>query len=155
VKDISKYILENNIYEGIKLSSNSKVNYEYSDEELMKDYSKITNAYLKKDKEQIADKYNVSSIKIRDIQIAILDKLRENRKKKDSFDRNDIVYFIKYDIPENKYNNYLQEESDEFVEYLLQHYEKRARLINRRYSLSAADKFILKRIDKIKKYLGR
>lgn len=146
------------INEKLKIRSNSKVNNQsFTDEELMADYSTITGSYLKSEKEPLAIKYNVSSLKMRDIQIAILDELRENRKNKKEFTIDDVRYFIKYDAPDSyaRYKPYLDKESKEFVEYLLEYYKNRGKNISQYPGKqSIADKYVLKKISYLQKYLG-
>lgn len=147
----------NFIQEKLKISSSSKINRSFTDEELKDDYSEITGAYLKSQKEPIAAKYNVTSIKIRDIQLAILDELRENRKNKKEFTTDDVRYFLKYDTPDSyvRYKTFLDKESKEFVEYLLEYYKNRGKNISPYAGRqSIADKYVLKKIANIQKYLG-
>ena len=146
----------NFIQEKLKISSSSKINRSFTDEELKDDYSEITGAYLKSQKEPIAAKYNVTSIKIRDIQLAILDELRENRKNKKEFTTDDVRYFIKYNAPDSytRYKSYLDKESKEFVEYLLEYYKNRGKNISPYPGKqSMADKYVLKKINHLQKYL--
>ena len=68
-----------------KLIINKNLNIkekEFTDEELRNDYNEVSGAYTKAEKEPFKDKYGVNSNKIRDIQLVILDHLRENRQKK-------------------------------------------------------------------------
>ena len=149
--------LNNYIQEKLKINSQTKIISGFTDEELKNDYSEISGAYLKSQKEPLALKYGVTSIKIRDIQLAILDQLRENRKKKKEFTMEDVRYFIKYDMPDsyNRYKVYLDQESKEFVEYILEYYKNRGKNISPYPGRqSIADKYILKKIENIQKYLG-
>ena len=149
--------LNNYIQEKLKINSQTKIISGFTDEELKNDYSEISGAYLKSQKEPLALKYGVTSIKIRDIQLAILDQLRENRKKKKEFTMEDVRYFIKYDMPDsyNRYKVYLDQESKEFVEYILEYYKNRGKNISPYPGRqSIADKYVLKKIENIQKYLG-
>ena len=155
MKQIVNYIFE-------KLILNKSVKSGFTDEELMKDYNEVSYAYTKSEKKQIADKYGITILKIRDIQLAILDLLRKNRNKKKEFTNKDISNFFRYDIPDtyNKFIKYLDEEPIEFIEYLRQFYEekinKEPRIKKYRYypqMLSIADRHLLKILDNLEKYL--
>jgi len=145
------------IQEKLKISSFTKINkLNFTDEELMDDYSKAINAYTKDQKEPLIQKYNVSTGRIKDIQLAILDELRENRKNKTEFTKTDVLFFIKYDVPESypKYKTYLDKESKDFIEYLLEYYKNRGRNISPYAGKqSIADKYVLKKISYLQKYL--
>lgn len=145
------------IFERLKLSKdNQSPNTENMTKELRDDYQTIGVAYTKAEKEPIAIKYNVSKLRIRDIQLAILDKLRELRQDKKEFDEDDVWDFNRYDVPDvyNKMVTYLDQEPIEFVEYLLDFWQIRAKKIRGHYSnVSSADRSILNRIKHLKKYL--
>ena len=128
----------------------------YTDEELINDYNKVSVAYTKAEKKEIADKYGCELLTIRPIQLLILDKLRENRQEKHEFTKTDIKCFFRYDIPDTyeKFKSYLSKEPDEFVEYLLEHYKKETKGINTYGSISIADRHQLKILSNIQKYLG-
>ena len=144
-----------------KLIINKNLNIkekEFTDEELRDDYNEVSGAYTKAEKEIFKDKYGVNSNKIRDIQLVILDYLRENRKKKKDFINDDFTDFIKLDPPERyeKFAELLDKENKEFVEFLLKTYEgiikrNRINILNPR---SISDKSIIKRLTNLKKYLG-
>ena len=144
-----------------KLIINKNLNIkekEFTDEELRDDYNEVSGAYTKAEKEPFKDKYGVNSNKIRDIQLVILDYLRENRKKKKDFINDDFTDFIKLDPPERyeKFAELLDKENKEFVEFLLKTYEgiikrNRINILNPR---SISDKSIIKRLTNLKKYLG-
>ena len=165
MKNIINYIFEHfenskfSIIEKLKINSNTG-NFDYSDKELMDDYNTVAMTYTKSEKQEIASKYGVAVIKIRDIQLAIL---RENRKNKKEFTKDDVINFLRYDIPDtyNKFEKYLDQEPIEFVEYLLQYYEdkinKDPRIKKYRYypqALSYADRHLLKVYDNLKKFIG-
>lgn len=151
--------IENFINEKLIINKNTKVEKkEFTDNELRDDYQEVSTSYTKAEKEKFCEKYGLNTTKIRDIQIAILNELRENRKKKNTYKDSDVVDFIRYDISNvpAKFNSYLDEEPKEFVEAILKYYEKKdAKRYNsiRPWNLSANDKYILKRIDLLKKYL--
>jgi len=144
------------IVERLKINKDTKVNpYEFSDEELMKDYNEISYAYTKAEKMPIAKKYGITTIRIKDIQQAILIKLRDNRHIKKDFTEDDVRNFFRLDVPEryNRMKEYLDQESTEFIEYLLEHLKEKAKKIRYPY-LSYADKTLLNRIKNIEKYLN-
>ena len=90
--------LYNYIIEKLVINKNiGKVN-KFTDEELESDYNTVWHAITKNEKKVIADKYGVNIYKIRDIQIEILNILRENRKNKKEFTPNDSQNFFRYDI---------------------------------------------------------
>ena len=67
------------IQEKLVIKNDSSIR-KFTDEELEKDYYKVWSATTKKEKEVIANKYGITEIRIRPIQIGILDLLRKNRK---------------------------------------------------------------------------
>ena len=148
----------NFIKEGLKINKNTKVHKDnFTDDELMEDYECVGGAFSKSDKEPYMIKYDVDINKIRDIQIAILKKLRENRQKRKEFNDKDVIYFLRFDMPWARYDKlktYLDEEPKEFLEYALQYYEKKAKRIHP-YRQSIADKYILRIYNNLKKYLGK
>lgn len=129
----------------------------FTDEELMNDYETVHYAYTKAEKKAIADKYGITDLRIRPIELGILDILRENRKKKKDFTNDDIRNFFRYDIPDtyNKFEAYLKEESDEFVKYLLKRYKEKVNEKNiiGKFGMSIADKHLLKVYNNIKEYI--
>lgn len=142
------------IFEKLILNKNSKEKT-FSDEELMHDYNEVWSATTKAEKKTIADKYGINIYKIRDIQLHILDLLRENRKNKHEFDENDIKNFFRYDIPEkyDKFLSYIEKEPKEFVEFILEKYKKLRNKINPVYQ-SAADKRVMKIYNNLTRYLN-
>ena len=152
MKDIKQILIE-------KLHINKDVKViGFTDEDLRKDYETVRWAYTKKEKMDIGDKYGVTDIRIRPIQIAILDKLRENRNNKKYFTEEDLHDFFKYDIACSVYNKlkvYLDKESKEFIEYLLEYYNKiYKKYINKHPStLSIAQKYNIKCLKNITRYL--
>lgn len=144
------------IQEKLVIKNDSSIR-KFTDEELEKDYYKVWSATTKKEKEVIANKYGITEIRIRPIQIGILDLLRKNRKNKKEFTDKDIVNFFRYDIPDtyNKFEAYLKEESDEFVKYLLKRYKEKINEKNiiGKFGISIADRHLLKIYDNIKKYI--
>ena len=151
--------LTEHITEALKIGSKSKVNQKgnFTDEELMYDYDEVAGAYTKAEKDVFKLKYGVNTNKIRDIQIEILNYLRDNRNKKTQFDSVDVKYFIRYDLPWAKYDKvktYLDEEPKEFLEYALSYYDKKAKRIHP-FRQSIAEKYILRIYNSLKRYLRK
>ena len=146
----------NYIIEKLVINKNiGKVN-KFTDEELESDYNTVLNAITKNEKKAIADKYGVNIYKIRDIQIEILNILRENRKNKKEFTSNDLQNFFRYDIPDryDKFKKYLEEESIEFVEWLFERYKNKVSKINTAYR-SYADNHVIRVYNNLKRYLNK
>ena len=144
--------LKDIIFEKLKLDQNIK-DQSFTDEELMDDYEGVTNSFSKSDKKPYMDKYACDINKIRDIQLVILDLLRENRQKKKDFNNKDVIYFLRFDIPWGRYDKaveYLDKEPKEFLEYALKYYEPKTRKINP-YRCSIADKYTLRIYNSLKK----
>ena len=144
-----------------KLIINKNLNIkekEFTDEELRNDYNEVSGAYTKAEKEPFKDKYGVNSNKIRDIQLVILDHLRENRKKKKDFTTDDFRDFMRLEPSERyeKFSELLDKEPKEFVEFLLKTYETiiKHKHINIWNPRSIADKSTVRRLQNLKKYLG-
>jgi len=157
MKKINQYIIEK-----LKLTQNKN---KFTDEELRNDYDEVGGAYTKAEKQVYADKYGLKTNKIRDIQIEILNLLRENRQNKKEYDINDVYDFIRYDIPERKYVDYLEDEPLDFVYTIYKYYKEKCEknkllqyqyLVNSRnmgYSISVADQNLLKKYVKLKDFL--
>ena len=152
MKNINEFIFEKFLISKDTSILNPK---DFTDEELMDDYNTVRNACTKAEKKEVADKYGITDLRIRPIQIEILKILREKRKDKKEFTKNDITNFMRFDIPEtyNKMEAWLKEESNEFVEYLLEYYKERAKKIHS-VNKSINDKHILRILSNIQKYLG-
>ena len=161
MKSIINYIVEK-----LKINSQSKINQNnFTDEELRNDYDEVENAMTKVEKQAFAQKYGIQSNKYRDIQLVILDRLRENRQDKKKFDKDDITDFNRFDIKDKEYIDYLDQEPIEFVETLFEYYEDQAKkrnllkwanVVNQRnigYRISFADKYLLKKYNTLKTYL--
>lgn len=160
MKQIISYIQEK-----LKISSKSKINnINFTDEELRKDYDEVEWAMTKVEKQAFAKKYEIQTNKYRDIQLVILDKLRENRQNKKKFDKDDITDFNRFDIKDKEYTDYLDQEPIEFVETLFEYYESEVKKrnllkwanVNQRnigYSISFADKYLLKKYNILKTYI--
>jgi len=162
MKSIINYICE----KLNKINSKTADFEEFTDEELRKDYKEVWGATTKKEKQEIGDKYGCTDIKIRSIQIAILDILREHRNNKKEFTNNDVFDFIDYEIPEKQYEQYLDKETTNFVEYLFGFYEKKVNKLRcvqkyginstfNSYNSSIADRHLITIYRKIKKYLNK
>lgn len=155
--------ISNFIIEALKIGAQSTVNNKgkkFTDEELRDDYERVGGAFSKSDKKPFMDKYATNINKIRDIQLVILDLLRENRHKKKEFDDKDVIYFRRFDIPWGRYEKakeYLDKEPKEFLEYAFDYYFKKAKKINAKgiYGRSIADKYTMNIYNSIKKYLGK
>ena len=151
--------LKDIISEKLIINKNIKVKEkEFTDEELRNDYNEVSGAYTKTEKETFKDKYGVNSNKIRDIQLVILDHLRENRKKKKDFTTDDFRDFMRLEPSERyeKFAELLDKEPKEFVEFLLKTYEGiiKHNHINIWNPRSIADKSKVKRLQNLQKYLG-
>ena len=151
--------LKDIISEKLIINKNIKVKEkEFTDEELRDDYEEVSGAYTKAEKEPFKDKYGVNSNKFRDIQLVILDHLRENRKKKKDFTADDFRDFIRLEPSERyeKFAELLDKEPKEFVEFLLKTYKRiiKRNNINIWNPRSIADKSRVKRLQNLQKYLG-
>ena len=143
--------------EKLKINSQSQVNAKqsFTDEELMKDYNEVSGAYTKAEKQEFAIKYDIVTNKIREIQIVILNHLRDNRFKKKEYDKMDFTNFVRYDLPEkyDKFKEYLDKEPEEFLKFVLDTYNEQARKF-KFVPRSIADKYTMKRKSQLEKYLG-
>ena len=151
--------LTEHITEALKINSKSKVNQKgnFTDEELRSDYDEVATAYTKAEKDVFKLKYGVNTNKIRDIQIEILNYLRDNRNKKTQFNMDDVIDFIRYDLPMKyeKIEEYFKLESEKFLKEVLSYYRRNAKGINPNPNRqSYNDKYILKRIAQLEKYVG-
>jgi len=152
--------LKEHIVEGLKIGTNTKVNQRgtFTDEELRKDYEDASTAYTKAEKDEFKYKYGVNTNKIKDIQIEILNYLRDNRNKKTKFDDADITDFIRYDLPSryDEIKKYFDKESENFLNYVLKYYQDKAtkqRILKKPPSYrSSNDRYILNRISQLEKY---
>ena len=158
MKNIKDIILEKLINEKLIINKNLNIKEkEFTDEELRNDYNDVSWA-TKTEKEPYKDKYGVNSNKFRDIQLVILDHLRENRQKKKDFTTDDFRDFMRLNPPERyeKFSELLDKESKEFVEFLLKTYETiiKHKHINIWNPRSIADKSTVRRLTNLKKYLG-
>lgn len=146
--------INNFIQEKLIINKDTEVIHELTPEVMRDDYNSVWGATTKKRKKEFADKYACDDIRIRPIQIAILDKLRELRFDKDEYDTNDRSDFFKYDIPQvyNKLKVWLDKEPIEFVQYLSDVYAKLTSKINP-FRCSIADKRKLDFAKGFKRYL--
>lgn len=154
--------LTKHIQEALKIGKDFKYDgIAFTDNELRDDYKKVDQCIYKKEKQEYADKYNVSSVKIKDIQLAILDILKKNRQKKDKFDDDDVLDFIRLNIPEKNWPEYFDEEPIEFIQTLFDFFEFKYRvrhissLKKLRRSLSSDEKLLDRRYNIIKSYLDK
>lgn len=150
MKKLIKYIQEKLI-----INKDTEVIHELTPEVMRNDYNEVWGATSKKEKKEIADKYACDDIRIRPIQIAILDKLRELRFDKDEYDTDDRLDFFRYDIPQvyNRLKIWLDKEPIEFVQYLSYVYTKLTSKINP-FRCSIADKRKLDLAKGFKRYLN-
>lgn len=156
--------LYNIIFEKLIINANSKKK-QYNPEELRKDYHDVEWAMTKAEKQVFAQKYGVNSNKYKDIQYQILLLLRELRQNKKEFDQKDINDFYRFDWKEKEFFDYLNAEPIDFIKYIFQMLEENLKkkgifkwvgILNKRnfnYHISYADKNLLDRYEKIKKYL--
>lgn len=133
----------------------------FSKEELHADYQKASDVTGQEKKDLIA-KYGVESKKAQDIKNRILEILRELRKEKKNFDKEDITDFLRlHDYVTTRMIEGLKEEAKEFTTYLKDYYFDRLKsrkLENyalttslNNYRLSIADKDLIKTYQKISK----
>ena len=133
----------------------------FSKEELHADYQKVSDVTGQEKKDLIA-KYGVESKKAQDIKNRILEILRELRKEKKNFDKEDITDFLRlHDYVTTRMIEGLKEEAKEFSTYLKDYYFDRLKsrkLENyalttslNNYRLSIADKDLIKTYQKISK----
>ena len=160
--------INNFIQEKLKINTKSQVNtkQKFTDEELRHDYTAVNGAYTKAEKQEYALKYDIMTNKFREIQLVILDKLRENRHNKKEYDEKDVHDFYRMNIPDTPYRKskeFFNKEPIEFIEYLKSYFEnesehfKRARQSLRRLSsfsrISIADRHQLNMYNNVIKYL--
>lgn len=146
------------IKEGLKITSNTKVNdFDYTEEEMRDDYRELFWSTKNTDKQFYGNKYGIQSNKIHEIKIRIAELLRENRHKKKKFDKSDFADFIYLDIPSeyNELKEYFDKEPKEFLDFLYNYYDKKTIRIRNLApsSLSINDRYQIKRYKQIKRYL--
>lgn len=134
----------------------------FSKEELHADYQKVSDVTGQEKKDLIA-KYGVESKKAQDIKNRILEILRELRREKKNFDKEDITDFLRlHDYVTSRMIEGLKEEAKEFSTYLKDYYFERLKsrkleswaLVTsglNNYRLSIADKDLIKTYQKISK----
>ena len=159
--------INNFIQEKLKINSKSQVNTQqkFTDEELRHDYTAVNGAYTKAEKQEYAFKYDVMTNKFREIQLVILDKLRENRHNKKEYDKNDAHDFYRFGVPDTykKTKEFFDKEPIEFIEYLKSYFEnessafRNAREMFRRFGsfsrISIANRHQLTMYNNVIKYL--
>ena len=125
------------LLEKLIINANTHIR-KFTDEELVNDYKAVWDSFSISEKKPYKEKYGVHSNKKEDIMKVILDRLREN--------------FFRYDIPENypKFKTYLEMESKEFIEYMLEKYKEK--LLTKSIH-SSTYKYTQKRIKQIEMYL--
>lgn len=129
-------------------------------EEYINDY-KESDSVSGNEKKALAEKYHTSP-KIKDIQKAILFKMRDERHTRTEFRDEDITNFSRLDFPERDFEKYLAEEPIEFVRFYADHYLQMLkkkhldRLIGQKlngYNTSISDRYHIKRYTTILNYL--
>ena len=136
----------------------------YTDEELRQDYKDVEYALTKAEKQKYASKYHIQTNKFREIQLEILKYLQMNRQNKKEFNLDDLRDFWRFDFKEKEFLDHLKEEPIEFVQTLYINYDKNCKSRNigpyanshtmRSSNLSIADRYLLRKYEKIKKYLN-
>lgn len=129
-------------------------------EELKQDYQNSDSA-TGNEKKTLSSKYGTSN-KIKDIQKAILLKMREERHNRKEFNDEDITNFTRLDFPEKKLYDELGEEPIEFVRFyankLLETLKKRRldKMVGQKlnsYNSSISDRYIIKKYETLLAYL--
>lgn len=129
-------------------------------EELKQDYTNSDGA-SGNEKKALSSKYGTAN-KVKDIQKAILLKMREERHTRKEFTNDDVINFTRLDFPEKKLYDELGEEPIEFVRFyadkLLETLKKKRldKMIGQKrnsYNSSISDRYILKKYETILAYL--
>lgn len=132
----------------------------------IKDYNATEYLETKKEKQEMAAKYGIDSIKKNDIEYAILLKLRDIRNSVSKYDDDDALYFMRLiDYSTKKLPEFLKEETPEFVTFFQEYYKnkfmtgKLSHWIginpgNNVYNLSYADKSHIKFYNKILEFIA-
>lgn len=129
-------------------------------EELKQDYTTADGA-SGNEKKALSSKYGTAN-KVKDIQRAILLKMREERHNRKEFTNDDVTNFTRLDFPEKKLYDELGEEPIEFVrfyaDYYLQLLKKRRldKMVGQKlnsYNSSISDRYAIKRYETILAYL--
>lgn len=132
-------------------------------ETIYNDYLKINDYPSLAEKKIIAERYSIVSKKTKEIELAILNAAREERKIRNTFDEIDLIMYSRFDIPE-RYTNavkFYSEECIDFLMFLKDVYYKdliKRKLIDnlsnpRSCSISAADRYYINRYNNVVKYL--
>lgn len=129
-------------------------------EELKQDYTNADGA-SGNEKKALSSKYGTAN-KVKDIQKAILLKMREERHNRKEFTNEDVNNFNRLEFPEKKLYDELGEEPIEFVrfyaDYYLQQLKKRRldKMVGQKlnsYNSSISDRYLIKRYETILAYL--
>lgn len=129
-------------------------------EELKQDYTNADGA-SGNEKKALSSKYGTAN-KVKDIQKAILLKMREERHTRKEFNNEDVNNFNRLDFPEKKLYDELGEEPIEFVrfyaDYYIQNLKKRRldKMVGQKlnsYNTSISDRYVIKRYETILAYL--
>ena len=132
-------------------------------ETIYNDYLKINDYPSLAEKKIIAERYSIVSKKAKEIELAILNAAREERKTRNTFDEIDLRLYSRFDIPERYANavKFYSKECIEFLQFLKDIYYKdliKRKLTNklsnpRSWSISAADRYYINKYNNIVKYL--
>ncbi len=142
--------------EKLKINSKSKINTSksFTDKELMNDYDNL--CHDEANSQKYADKYNVATNDIYDIQTVILNYLRDNRKYKKEFNSDDYENFLNYGYTTDykEYKKYLDQESKDFLKFVLNEAKKDLDKYNNWSHKNILVKKYETIVSQIKKYLN-
>lgn len=74
----------------------------YSFEEMVQDYKALSGMSSLKDRKVLGQKYGINSGKTKDVENAILSQMREERKTRKDYTKDDINYYYRIDTPDKK-----------------------------------------------------
>jgi hypothetical protein len=129
-----------------KNTSTPKQTVKFPETELIDDYQVAADLMDAKDKKRLAAKYEVNSNKAADIQTKILGLIQQHRHGKTAFTGDDIKYWSRLYPNRGNYQKMkeaLENESDIFVDFLLQKHKEKADKVINRTNLSLRDKSII------------
>lgn len=98
------------------------INEAFSEAQLVKDYEDVDGMNLK-EKKELAAKYECDA-KLKDIRKAIAIAMKDVRKKKSSFDKNDLMWFWRMEPSERTIKDTLKEEPMEFIKFFADEHKK-------------------------------
>jgi hypothetical protein len=131
--------------------------------EYIKDYENADSA-TGNEKKALASEYGTGN-KIKDIQKAILLKMRDERHNRKEYTNDDLIYFHRLDFPDRDREKYYAEEPIEFIRFVADKYleDLKKRKLDKYiglksfgggYSFSASQKYMIKRYQAILSYLN-